>query len=127
MNDLIEYNSHEAAIEAAAAREEFYEQIHEATIDAIVEGQINAFGRGHDFGENYEKGNFEQFAGDFWRGFLEGAKQVKEDLEQKTTQPKQEKKKEETRSSSNEDDLNILLALGVFILQVATVIKLSVL
>lgn len=122
MHDLIEYDSFEEAVEAA--REEFDEEQEEARIDAIVEGQMNTYCYGYEFGVNLAKGNFDRFTGDFWSGFISGTKQIKE--EQQQQEAEQLKQEEEARSNNDDDSFNLLLALGVFALQVATIIKLSV-
>jgi|GEM_PF-4731626 len=112
----------EVEMQLEREREELREQQEIENIEAAVEGQMKDFCRGYEFGENYEQGNHEKFWGDFWGGFLAGAKKVKE--KQESEQLKQE---EEEKAKSNDDDsFNLLLALGVFALQIATLIKLSV-
>ena len=124
MDNLIEYDSLEDAIEVA--REEYEEELEEDRIDAIVEGQMNTYCYGYEFGKNYAKGNFDRFTGDFWSGFLSGTKQIEEE-KQHAERLNQEEEKEKGRTTSNdEDNFTALVALGVFALQIATIIKLSV-
>ena len=125
MHDLIEYDSFEEAVEAA--REELDEEQEEARIDAIVEGQMNTYCYVYEFGKNYAKGNFDRFTGDFWSGFLSGTKQIKEEKQQHAERLNQEEEKEKRRATNNdEDNFTVLVALGVFALQIATIIKLSI-
>ena len=123
MDNLIEYDSLEDAIEVA--REEYEEELEEDRIDTIVEGRMNTYCYGYEFGKNYAKGNFDRFTGEFWSGFLSGTKQIEEE-EQQQRKAERLKQEEEARSNNDDDSFNLLLALGVFVLQVATIIKLSV-
>ena len=103
--------------------EESREQSRIERIEEFVEGQMHMYCRGFEYGKNYEQGNHEKFWGEFWEGFLAGAKHVKE--KQQSERLNQEK--EEVRATNNdEDNFTALVALGVFALQIATIIKLSI-
>ena len=115
--------------------EESQEQARIERAELADERQMEEFCNGFEWGENYELGNHERFFYDFWRGFIAGAKNAREKQEaERLNQEKeldQEKEKEEVRATNSnedesEDNFTALVALGVFALQVATIIKLSV-